>query len=132
MHRPKKSNQPAAPPPQQQPQQQQQIVLNPIQMMQITDSVLRQMEDWIREKEKNNTSTHKKHDVTALGSLFHSRLLLGVKMREFVQEAQKQQEDARRQAAMEAHRRQSSTLTAAAAQAWKDGGVSHYLDTGRP
>jgi hypothetical protein len=64
------------------------------QALQITDSVLAQMLTWIDGKlgEPNN---HDGKTLDARKSLFHARLLLGVKHREMIQEAVKAQQKVR-------------------------------------
>ena len=61
------------------------------QALQITDSVLGQMIDWADKKigEPNN---HDCKSLDAKKSLFHARLLLGVKHRELLQQAVKEQQ----------------------------------------
>ena len=63
------------------------IQITPQQALQITDSVLSQMIDWARAK--NGLNEHGKRNEEAVKSLFHSRLLLGVKHREMLTAAAK-------------------------------------------
>lgn len=70
------------------------LQITAVQALQITDSVLAQMLTWIDGKlgESNN------HDAKTLNSkksLFHARLLLGVKHREMIHEAAKAQQKGR-------------------------------------
>ena len=64
------------------------------QALQITDSVLAQMIDWVNKKigEPNN---HDEKTMTAKKSLFHARMLIGVKHREMIHDAITAQKKAR-------------------------------------
>ena len=70
------------------------IQITPQQALQITDSVLSQMIDWVRAK--NGLNEHGKRNEEAVKSLFHSRLLLGVKHREMLMAAAKAQQTQQR------------------------------------
>jgi predicted nuclease of restriction endonuclease-like (RecB) superfamily len=71
------------------------IQITPQQALQITDSVLSQMIDWV--KAKNGVNEHGKRNDEAVKSLFHSRLLLGIKAREMTLQAQQAQQAAAKQ-----------------------------------
>ena len=64
------------------------------QALQITDSVLGQMLTWIDGK-LGQSNNHDGKTLDAKKSLFHARLLLGVKHREMIQEAVKAQQKGR-------------------------------------
>ena len=84
-------------------QPQQQITLNPIQLLQITAATLEQLQKWIENKMgKYEEDSHPKKTLEARNSIFHTRLILGVRHREILVEIAKQQEKARHEAALRA------------------------------
>ena len=115
-------------------QPQQQIKLNPIQMLQITDAVLKEMKEWA-EKKAEDPQGHKEWDVTAVRSLHHARLLCSNRMREIILEVQKAQE-AQKKVSPGQHTAPAKVLghsgAASLEQLWDQAGIHHYLDTGRP
>ena len=123
-------------------QPKQQLTLNPVQLLQITSEVLGQLIEWVERKPAPEVS-HPQHDITARNSLFHARLLTNLRLREIIVEIQKRQ-DAERQKQIATLPYQHQ-LNARAAQVlhlncasktveelWRDAGLNHYLDTGRP
>ena len=70
------------------------LQINALQALQITDQVLGQMIEWA-DKKIGEPQGNRKYDVQAKRSLFHSRMLLGVRHRELVNEAIKAQKQAR-------------------------------------
>jgi len=72
------------------------ITLNPFQMLQITDITLKQLGHWI--DTKNAPNDFPKHNITAKTSIHHTRLLLGVKLRELAMAAQAAEKTKRDQA----------------------------------
>lgn len=70
------------------------LQINALQALQITDQVLGQMLSWIETK-VNEPQGHKDKSLIAKRSLFHARMLLGVRHRELVNEAIKAQKQAR-------------------------------------
>ena len=70
------------------------LQINALQALQITDTVLGQMLAWIETK-VTEPQGHKEKALTAKRSLFHARMLLGVRHRELVNEAIKAQKQAR-------------------------------------
>lgn len=123
-------------------QQPQQIQLNPVQLLQITSEVLGQLKTWVEKRPAEEVS-HPEFDATAARSLHHARLICNVRLREIVMELQKAQENQRMK-----ELQQMTTQRQANAQAarvlglnsadktiedlWREAGLHHYLDTGRP
>jgi len=123
-------------------QPKQQLQLNPIQMLQITDMVLQQLREWVEKKAPEEVS-HPEKDRTAVASLHHARLLANLRCREIMVEVQKRQ-DAERQKQIVTlpHQHQLNAQAAkvlmlncaskTVEELWRDAGLNHYLDTGRP
>ena len=120
-------------------QPRQQVQLNPLQLLQITSEVLGQLKEWAEKKAKE-PQAHKEHDMTAVSSLHHARLLCNIRLREImieIQERQRQSVPAKkpdrpnefgRSAAQADTMADAKTLEAL----WDQMGIRHYLDTGRP
>ena len=70
------------------------LQINALQALQITDTVLGQLLTWIDTK-VTEPQGHKEKSLTAKRSLFHARMLLGVRHRELIMEAINAQKKAR-------------------------------------
>lgn len=118
------------------------IQLNPIQLLQITDKVLAELRLWIEKKPEAEVS-HSDKDRTAIASLHHARLLCGLRLREIATEIHKRQEAERQRVATQLPTPNQLNMAAARVlgvnsasktidDLWREAGLSHYLDTGRP
>ena len=119
------------------------ITLNALQLLQITEQTLGQLREWVESKRGTLEDSHPHETVKAITSLHHARLLCGVRTREILIDLQKKQEAERNK--VMANLPPQSRLNQSAAQVlgqktaaktiddlWKEAGVSHYLETGRP
>ena len=124
------------------PQPKQQIQLHPVQLLQITSQVLGELKTWIETRPEEERS-HPEHDMTAAKSLHHARLITNVRLQHLVLEIQKAQEEERKRVVSQMPTQNQLNVAAArvggqnsAAKTiddlWKEAGLDHYYNTGRP
>lgn len=123
--------------------QPQKITLNPIQMLQITENVLGQLKTWLESKQGTLEDSHPHETIKAITSVHHARLICGVRTREIFLEIQKAQQAKRDEVERKLPTPNQLNLAAARVQGqntaaktiddlWRDAGLSHYIDVGRP
>ncbi len=84
------------------PPPQQQISLNPFQILSIADTALQQLQKWLEAKQGTLEDSHPAKTIEARNSIFHTRLLLGIRNRELLVELKAKQDEARTEAARKA------------------------------
>jgi hypothetical protein len=65
---------------------QQQIQLNPLQLLQLTAATLGELQKWIEKKQGTPDDSHPKKTIEARNSIFHTRLLVNVRLNEILRE----------------------------------------------
>ena len=121
----------------------QQVKLHPLQLLQITSEVLGQLKVWAEAKRGTPDDSHPHKTIEAITSLHHARLLCNVRLQEMARQIQAAQE-AERKKVMERLPTQNQ-LNMQAAQVvgqntaaktiedlWREAGLDHYYNTGRP
>lgn len=92
----------------------QQIQINPLQALQLCDQVLLQLDKYVDERIKKEPNNHKRHAITAHGSILHTRMLLNLRLRSLVQEYQAAEAKKREEALRKIPPKVAERITAAA------------------